>query len=587
MYLKELRSEPAGLFETIRFVNGINFIFGKKDSASDPKKSLNGIGKSTTLDLLDFCLLCSAQSNHNSRLHSAKSILSGYKIVLDFEVDNKLFTVKRTIDEPNNVELFLNGAKSEYSLKDAQMLFGDLIFNNPDYEGYYTNKWYRRLITFFLKIQKPKQEKFLDPIQYLKETSVADLNQYHFFLLGINNKFAHNNYQLLAQFKSKEPVISGVKSFIEQTYGLDSISEAQNEVNKINREIQRLEKSVESFKLKEEYKDVEGQANELTSEIKNLWYENFLDRKKIESYSNTDAETEDINLNKVKRIYGEANHLLGQAIKKTLEEAVDFRKQLAKSREEFISQEVSVLQKSIESRENKIEQIEEERVKLFNFLSARQAIKDLTEAFDVISRKRQTLNELEGKVKIYVDLTKEKAELKVEESKLEKEILNFITDIKQETANFSNLFAEIYNNIYPASTEESVFTISEKLNTEAKLEIGISFPSMRSKGKNQGRTLIYDLAVLFNAINKNIRCPRFLVHDGIFDGMDKAHFVALCNYLQSLANKKTRFQYIVTLNEEGTLNDKFGDADRVTPEIIEKEALIVLTPTNKLFGEEF
>jgi len=65
MFLKRLYSEPFGLFRSgkpehphiIVFKDGFNFIFGKKDNAADSKESLNGIGKSTICDLIDFCYL--------------------------------------------------------------------------------------------------------------------------------------------------------------------------------------------------------------------------------------------------------------------------------------------------------------------------------------------------------------------------------------------------------------------------------------------------------------------------------------------------------------------------------------------------
>lgn len=109
-------------------------------------------------------------------------------------------------------------------------------------------------------------------------------------------------------------------------------------------------------------------------------------------------------------------------------------------------------------------------------------------------------------------------------------------------------------------------------------------PAMRSEGKNQGRTLIYDLAVLLDAVEKESNCPGFLVHDGIFDSMDKAHFVAIVNLLNSMNRSGRKFQYILPINEEGTLNEKFGNVDEVTPGKIEQEAIIVLTPGKKLLG---
>jgi len=69
MILKKIYTEPP-TFEPVEFKLGMNFIYGKKKS-TDSKKSLNSIGKSTFLDLLDFALL----SNYNA---SSKRLYAAY-----------------------------------------------------------------------------------------------------------------------------------------------------------------------------------------------------------------------------------------------------------------------------------------------------------------------------------------------------------------------------------------------------------------------------------------------------------------------------------------------------------------------------
>ncbi|MBU0473119.1 MAG: DUF2326 domain-containing protein [Bacteroidetes bacterium] len=96
-----------------------------------------------------------------------------------------------------------------------------------------------------------------------------------------------------------------------------------------------------------------------------------------------------------------------------------------------------------------------------------------------------------------------------------------------------------------------------------------------------------DLSILFHAIDNNIKMPRFLIHDGIFDGMDKAHFISVIKYLDEQKSLGKKFQYILALNEEGDLKDNFGDADLVTTQKIEDEAILTLTPSKHLFETDF
>ncbi len=588
MFLKRLYSEPTGLFNSITFIDGINFIYGKKDRKGDPKKSLNGIGKSTLLDLLDFCLLSSFQEKHNPRLSLASPKISSYKIVLEFEVNGQEFIIKRNTNNPNEIEYGQIGAITTYPLSEAKSKLFILLFSNREYPGKIEGKWFRTLMLFFLKIQKHKTSKFLDPIQYIKEMSTAELNQVHLYLMNIDNSIVVDNFKIQESFKRKIPALREVKNIVETDYALTDIKEANNEINKLKREVEVIKNALDAFKLGEQYQDAEQEANKLTEEIKALWYQNYSDRDKINSYLASLKTVPSISKTRIGRIYSEFNQLLGEKVKKSLEEVIEFNKELAISRENFMKEEIDKLKEAIRLRENSINSLEEQRTKLFNFLSTKGAINDLTEAFYTLNIKKNKLSDLEAKLKTYNTLQYEILDLEKKDKDIAIQVKRFIDDIQTtEVSQISGIFNEIYNAIYPETKEQSVFTISDKLNTDAKLEIGIDFPDVLSKGKNKGRTLVYDLTVLFNAIKKNIPVPRFLVHDGIFDGMDKAHFVSLYTFLEQKKKEGNRFQYILTLNEEGTLSHDFGDTDQVSSEKIEQEAVAVYTPTQKLFKFNF
>ena len=150
MFLHKLYSEPGGLFDEVTFKEGVNFIFAKKDGEEDPKSSLNGIGKSLLLNLVDYCLL----SSETKHIKSAKknNDLNGYKVVLEFKIADKFYVIKRSFAYPNRDILF--GTRGEdlasydNTSKDKRLshILCDLIFKNPTYEGAYSNKLLRQLI---------------------------------------------------------------------------------------------------------------------------------------------------------------------------------------------------------------------------------------------------------------------------------------------------------------------------------------------------------------------------------------------------------------------------------------------------------
>lgn len=591
MFLKRLYSEPPGLFrsgkpehpDTVVFKEGFNFIFGKKDN-SESKEPLNGIGKSSLADLIDFCLLADF-SKKNNRLYKEKDRLKDYKIVLEFEISGADYIIKRNINN-KNIEFGVLYQEEEIPVKDAKIKLFQLIFKNPKYEGIADQKWYRSLISFFLKIHKRRKGEFTDPVNFLTQSNrLSEINQYHFFLLGVDNRLICRNFELQKHVKERNTAIRQVKRIVEKNYGI-SIKEVDSQLSKLRNEIKKIKAAIDAFKLAEQFKDVEIKLNELTAKIKYLSEQNFWINRKIESYKES-YELKDLlsdsKIRGIKKLYTELNEQLSSVVRNSLREAVDFRKKLAHSREEFLKEEIQQLESDMRKNEKEKNRLDEKRQKLFLLLKSKDAFTDLTQAFYYLGEQEKELSDLEGKIKTYRDLESEKLLYKEQDAKLGLEINTFLEDFQNKIDAFERLFSEVYNRIYPESAS-SGFSITPNFGV-GKVNINVSFDKDESKGWNKGRTLVYDIAVMLNAIRNKINMPRFLLHDGIFDGIDKSQFVELYHYVKCLQKEGNKFQYIVTMIEEGELRGNFGDTDELTVENIAEEAIAVFTPNRKLWIE--
>ncbi|QJE28988.1 DUF2326 domain-containing protein [Parabacteroides distasonis] len=586
MYLLRLYSEPIGLFDSVEFKNGVNFIYGKKEKLT-PKNSINSIGKSTFLDLLDFCLLSSYQKAHNARLFAANSILSGYDIVLEFEVDEKRYIIKRNVDENRRIKFGNPNNLQEYDIDNLKKILGELVFYRKDYIGKFFPTWYRSLISFYLKVQKFKREQFNDPIKYVKDMSEVEINVYQLYLLGLDNTLAYENFKTKTDLKKILPAIKQIESLLKEKYDLQSLNETNQNINKLRYEIKKLESAIASFRLSTEYEDVEKEANILTQTIKDNWYQNFVDKKRIEAYKESYSATENISITRIKNIYEELSVEFALQVKKTLAEAVQFRKKLSHNRKSFLEEEIKLLTELIEKRDEEINLLETKRAQLFSFLSAKEAIKDLTEAFGIISKKKSQLSDLESNTKILNELILEKNQIEAKQKTIDNQIFEYVTNLGVKIENLYEIFTDVYNSIYINLQNMSGFSIDYNKRKDKLIDISITMPDMYGKGKNAGRTLVYDLFLLLNSFKFSHNFPRFLVHDGIFDGVDKAHFIATYEFIEKIANSGTKIQYITTINEEGTLSEKFGNSDKVTPDRIEEEAILVLSSQTKLFNKDF
>lgn len=595
MILKKLYTEPGNVFKEVSFVLGVNFIFARKDDVSelkdgekiDVRDSLNGVGKSLLLDFIDFCLLGSTQAQHNPRLNKAKPYIGDNKVVLVFEINGKEYCIKRSFTN-KKIEFGEAGSFSEYSEDDLKTYLCDLIFSNSEYEGKYYNTWLRRLIPFFVKIHKKKKKEFQDPIRYIEQSTIAELIQYHLLFLGLNNSWAYKNFQLISDFKEKAPAVKGITRFLEEKYGFNNRSKVQSRINELDRQVKNLEESVSQYELKGSYEDNESRANEFTKEIKKLTLENRSLTKTVESYFESIKIKSEINTKAIKKIYEQVDGFIAEKVTQTLDEAIEFRKELASSRAEFLKKEIARIQEQLEANKKKINDLDKKRAAIFNYLDKQNAIEDLTSSMLDLQMQKQEVNELKAQNEILIQFTKEAQEIETEMEINTLKIAEHITALEKSgvMGELASQFYDIYEAIYP-DKKKAQFSITEDPGKDAKYDIHIEFPKDDSKGINQARTLVYDLFVLLHAIEKNIKCPRFLIHDGIFDGMDKAQFIATCSYIDKKVEEGLEFQYIITMNEEGTLSEEFGSSDLLNPDSIAQKAIVVLTPKGKLLGKTY
>lgn len=536
-------------------------------------------------DLIDFCLLADF-SNKNPRLFKEKQRLEQYTIVLEFEIAGNTYLIKRDIKKSSSITLVCMGEENNFKIEEAKSELFKIIFNNSTYNGKLKELSYRYLVSFFMKIHKKKNLKgeFIDPINFLTaNNAIYELLPYHFFLLGFDNTLLCENLGIQKDVKKRQTAISQVKKLVEDNYNLN-IKQIDNQLSKLRNDAKKIKMAVEAFKLAEQHKDIEGKLNELTSEIKRFSEHNFWLSKKLKSYKESYELKDGLSETKIRnldKLYTELNDIFKDKISKSLIDAINFRKQVAQSREEFLKEEIQELEITIKQQQRKIEELDIERQKLFNFLKSKEAFNDLTEGFYLLGEKEKEIADLEGKIKTYNDLQKLKIESDTRDLQLQQKAVVLIDSLKNEIDAFESLFSEVYQAIYPQS-ESSGFSIKADYSKN-KVDVSISFEKEGSKGWNKGRTLVYDIAIMLNLIQKDINTPRFLIHDGIFDGMDKAHFVALYHYVQGLQDKGIKFQYIVTMIEEGQLSENFGKIDELTPDKIAEQAIVVLSKRKPLW----
>ena len=375
MKLNKIYSEPEGLFETVEFHTGLNFIYGMKEF---PEDTLNAIGKSLLLDFIDFALLANYNPNVNSRLKRAynKSRLKGHFIVLEFEIGENHYRVSRSFDDPYKVYFSTDGLQGkEYKLRELQKYFFTLIFHRDDYPGYSDSNWYRSLIKFFLKIQKYTDQRFNDPVRFTNRKTI-ELNQYHLFLLGLNNELINKNYEITLKLDALAKAIKSSKEYLFKENGFKNFRSVYDRINYLGNRARNLERDITAYRFESYYDELETEASEITNKIKSLRFFNSSDQNKIEEYKTSLLIDTGPNPERVTSIYNEFSTILGEKVKLHIEEAKQFRKELINSRREFIKNEISTLEFRITKRNNQLQEYEKKLTEIFRQLSDKGALKN-------------------------------------------------------------------------------------------------------------------------------------------------------------------------------------------------------------------
>ena len=189
-------------FEKINFHNGFNIILADRTKKASQKDSRNGLGKSTMINIIHFCL----GGEPKDVLDSSK--LKNSTFTLDFDLNGKRYKVSRSLG--NQTQIFIDGDYSDWPIKpefdaDANKRFldkkswrnilGEFMFNLP-IESSTFHPTFGSMISYFIR----KHEGFLDAFKQSSTQQIWDIQTNNAYLLDLGWKFA-TDLQILRKEK--------------------------------------------------------------------------------------------------------------------------------------------------------------------------------------------------------------------------------------------------------------------------------------------------------------------------------------------------------------------------------------------------
>lgn len=538
--IRKLYSEPQA-FDPIIFKDGINLILGE---TTENNVKTNGVGKSMAVEFINYGLL---KRHDESRVSLIPNEALSYStlICLDFEINGKPITIKRSIENHNCPTLIADGKIIPFTdIEDATTYLTALLFGSANDESIPS---FRAMMGPLIRDERSEFKSIIKCFD--TNRNIPPDYTPHLYLLNIDPKPYKQAKSLLVEIDKIGKAISKAKDNITAITGKNvseakaELNELTSQVNKIHQEIERLE-NIEGYDtIKDEIIDIERQLDEFRSRQAVIKTE--LSKIKLFRGDNYIDESE------VAELYNQFKAGLGDLIKKQIEEVTAFKKKIDSFQKTLIDgrrKELEDSLKEIDTAINCLDRLYREKLSL---IDQKGALKNLRQTIAIYQRKMEDHASLSVFIKKLAEYEREKKEKTNERDRLIFLLDSFVTNSSSVIDSLEQTILDIHE--FVAGNRHSSFEIEITKKKEiVKFELRIYDDGSHSNERE--KVFLYDIGLLTNS-ETGKRHPGLLVHDNIFD-VDYDTLIKSLNYLSDNESTLTQRQYILTLN-----SDKIYDAD--------------------------
>lgn len=544
-------------FHSVNFTTGLNVILGERSSRSTEKDTRNGIGKSTLIEIIDFCLGSRATKGKGLNIEP----LNDWSFTLEITLQNNRVKVTRSISEQNLViidgptkgwieqpEISEDAIRKFYKVDRWRTLLGWALFDIPrlaqssDYKPSY-----RSLVSYFIR---RGADAYTSPFRHFRQQKTWDIQLHTAYLLGMNWSYAGQWQGLKDKEEGVKALEKAIKSGVfEGTIG--TAGELETQRIQLERQLQEAEHALETFKVHPQYESIQENANRLTAEIHALANSNIQDRRRLTRYEESIKEENPPAPISLESLYEESGLIFPEGVKKTLNEAREFHSKIISNRSEFLSAEIKRIRRAIDNREAQLKELTDQRSEVLKVLQTHGALQEMTKLQEANVQLRGSLDSVNRNLREIRDLTSTKREIKTKKTDLVQTAEKDHEDRRELWSKAVQLFNENSQALYKTPGK----LIIDVDDTGYKYQVDIERSG--SEGIEKMKVFCFDLAVLQLQM-ENRNGIDFLIHDTLmFDAVD-ARQRALAFEHANRVTKDIGGQYICTINSDMVPDEHFS-----------------------------
>ena len=553
-------------FKEVTFSSGFNVVLADRTKASTQRDSRNGLGKTTLVEIIHFCLGSSIRKGHVMR----SDHLKGWSFTLDLLIGGTELSVTRSVDNPRGVSLEgdvsgldlrepewrekkmlpfalslelaepLANRRRMVSTSDWISVLGNLLFGLTVEDT--KAKYQPTFRSLFSYMARHGREGFISPFSSHSRERVGVRQVNNAFLLGLSWEHARRFQEL----KDEEKALNSVRNAAQQglLQGIvGSLGPLEAERTRLAAEYARQRESLRNFRVHSEYSAIDQEANDLTATIQELKNSNFVDAGTLALYYSSLNEENAPEAAEVLSVYRAVGRTMPGLVSHQLEEVERFHEQLLTNRREYLQSEVQRLTDDRTKRDNEILRLSDRRARLMNTLRVYGALEEYNELQE---RHMETSSELEG-VNGRIENLK-RFEAGMSDVRLRRErLLQTARREFEERRHTRETAISLFNANSQALYEAPGNLVLEI--TDTGFEFDVEIMRSGSQGIENMKIFCYDL-MLAQLWAERRPSAAIMIHDStIFDGVDERQ---VAKGLELVAREaETRdFQYICALNTD-------------------------------------
>ena len=573
--LNRLYSE-SNIFEEISFHDGVNIILGEKyDDSSVKGRKTNGVGKSMSIEFLDFGFLNDYEKSRIAKIPKEVFPLEE-NVILDLDIGDEAITIKRNRKQADQPVIIREGRTVSFDkLQDAREYLTGLIF--PKLNG----KKVPSFRNLFSILMREERSEFTDIIKCHDLTKkIPDDLSAHLFLLGFSLEAYKNTLETIKEIEAVNTVIAKDKKELTQE-GKKKISDVKAELNALEDELQKLEDAIESFKTNETFDSMEADLIELEDLLDQLRKRQKALRYDYEKIRKM-PKPEQIDDREIELVYNQFKSELGNAVVKSLNEVVGFKNKIEEFQRTLVNQKAKELESQLKSIAEQIRVLDDEYSEKLKVIDKKGVLKNLKVSLKIYEAKKDSISHTKFLFDQYEKNEKKKRMLNLQKTQQLMEIDSEIEQNKEIMDDFIDTILEIHESIM--GNKECSFSLQtvDKARKKTPVELTLRIYDDGSHSVDRTKVFIYDMALLFNQYTRD-RHPLFLVHDNIFD-VDQDTLVQCLNYIYKQEEQYQDFQYILTLNRDKIENE---EQRKLIQMDIDEHQVAVFTKEKKFLGRNY